>query len=487
MAFQDVREFIEALESHGELKRIKQAVDWDVEAGAILRRCSEIGAPAPFFENIKEYPKGFNRLVGGLMAGSRKGDFRRVAIAMGLNPDIGTADLIEETVKRLNNPIKPIVVKTGPCKQNIMKGDDIDPFIFPVPIIHKGDGGRFIASWHTVVTKDLDSEWVNWGMYRSQIVTKRKLTLQVGTYRHLGMMYYLKYEPRKVPMPVAIAIGTDPLVAMATVTDLPPYKSEVDVAGGLRKEPVSLVKCETNDLYVPANSEIVIEGRCMPGERAEEGPHGEYTGYRVSERGTVERPLMRVDAITFRNNPIMTFSNMGMPIDDSHTTASLTQSAALLQGLREKGLPVKGLFVPPWGPWGLTIVSTRKPYAYVVHEIGAAIWSHPVGRVNHYFIALDETADPYDARSVLHEITFKCHPVRGIRKQEGGPGAVLDPYLTAYERHFNLGACVTLDCTAPFDWEFPPIESRFTNPHLYPEDMQKKVVSNWKKYGLEES
>jgi 4-hydroxy-3-polyprenylbenzoate decarboxylase len=324
-------------------------------------------------------------------------------------------------------------------------------------------------------------------MYRSQIITKKKITVQVGTYRHLGKMFYHGYSPRGVPMPVAIAIGTDPLVAMASVTDMAAYVDEADAAGGLRKEPVKLVKCETSDLYVPANSEIVLEGRCMPFEVAEEGPHGEYHGWRVSERGKVERPLMRLDAITFRNNPILTFSNMGFPTDDSHTTASLSQSGALLQHYRRSGLPVTGAFVPPWGPWGCVIVATKKPYAYIVHEIASATWSNPVGRVIHYLIALDETANPYDASSVLHEITFKCHPVRGMRSMEQGPGGVLDPYLTAYERHFNLGAAGIIDCTTPYEWDFPPIEARFSNPHLYPEDIQKKVLGDWEKYGLEES
>jgi hypothetical protein len=88
---------------------------------------------------------------------------------------------------------------------------------------------------------------------------------------------------------------------------------------------------------------------------------------------------------------------------------------------------------------------------------------------------------------MLHEITYKCHPSRGIRKIEGGAASPLDPALSAYERHFMIGVSGILDCTAPVDWPFPPIEVRFTNPVVYPPDIQKKVLKRWKEYGYRES
>lgn len=482
--FQDMRQFLDALEEAGELVKVNAEVDWNVEAGAILRRCCEIGAPAPFFQKIKGYPEGFNRLAGGQMAGSSKGVFRRQAIAMGMDLNTPPSEIIDEFIRRMNNPIKPVIVKSGPCKENVLKGDDVDLLKFPAPMIHKGDGGRYLCTWHAQVTKDLDSEWVNWGMYRLHVLGRKTLASQVESFRHEGVIFYGKYEPRNKTMPVSVAIGPDPICAMAACTDAPAGVSEADIAGGLRKAPVEVVKCETNDLYVPAHSEIVIEGRIVPGERSEEGPHGEYTGYRVSERSNMERLLLRVDAITFRNNPILPMSCMGMPVDDSHATASLTQSAALLQEVRAKGISVKGLFVPPWGPWGSAVVSLKKPYPAILHQVAAVIWGQSVGRQVNYIIFIEDTADPYDAQSVLHEIIFKCHPIRGIRRFEQGPGSPLVPYLTAYERHFMFGAAAIIDCTAPMDWPFPPIESRFTNPLLYPEEIQEKVLSRWKEYGF---
>jgi len=297
-------------------------------------------------------------------------------------------------------------------------------------------------------------------------------------------LFYQKYEPRNMKMPIAVAIGPDPLCAIAACTDAPAGVSEVDLAGGLRGAPVELVKCETNDLYVPATSEIVLEGTLIPGERAEEGPHGEYTGYRVSERSNMERLFVRVDAITFRNNPILPSTCMGMPVDDGHSAASLTQSASILRAVREKGVEVKGLFVPPYGPWASAIVSLSKPYPARIHEVAAIIWSTQCGRQVNYIIFLEETANLYNPLEVLHEIIFKCHPIRGIRQFDQGPGSPLVPYLTAYERHFMFGAAAIIDCTTPMDWPFPPIESRFTNPIMYPKELQEKILSKWEEYGF---
>ena len=134
MAYKDLREFCNALEDGGELIRVKQEVDWNLEAGAIVRRAHEEGLPAPYFEKIKGYPSGYH-LVGGVTGGTKINGswapFRRIAILMGMDPDTNTSDIINEYLKRKNNPIKPIEVSTGVCKENIQTGDDINLFDFP--------------------------------------------------------------------------------------------------------------------------------------------------------------------------------------------------------------------------------------------------------------------------------------------------------------------------------------------------------------------
>src|SRR3990172_3399846 len=145
MAFKSHRDYLEALEKNGEVVKIEKEVDWNLEAGAITRRCYEIKERSPLFLNIKDYP-------GSSMHGAPIGNYRRFAIAMGLDPDSSIRDIGEEYEKRMSSPIKPILVSSGPCKENIMKGDDIDLFKFPAPMVHDGDGGRYLATWHFIIT-----------------------------------------------------------------------------------------------------------------------------------------------------------------------------------------------------------------------------------------------------------------------------------------------------------------------------------------------
>ncbi|TDA70071.1 MAG: UbiD family decarboxylase [Clostridia bacterium] len=483
MAYMDLREFIDGLESHGELIRVKKEVDWNLEAGAIVRRTHEEGLPAPYFEKIKGYPDGYG-LVGGILGGSKVNGkwmpFRRIAIAMGMDPDSPTQEIIEEYIRRKNTPIKPIVVSTGPCKENIRLGKEVNLFEFPAPMIHDGDGGRFLATWHVVVTKDPDTEWVNWGMYRGMIQTRTKLAWLALPMQHGPAMYYQKYRDRGKSMPIAFALGTDIYSTFAACSYLPAGINESDVAGGLAGQPVPLVKCETSDLYVPANSEIVIEAEIRPGELIEEGPFGEFTGYRTSERAP--RTFVRVNCITYRNNPILPMSCMGMPMDDSATTGSISISAELTELLRDQMRhPIRGVYNAPEGSNALLVVSTKVPHANFAHKIASAIWSAKAGIFAYWIMVVEDDVDPFDLNQVIHAMTFKCHPVRGIRQVEHYPGMPLDPFLSLYERHYGLGAAVLFDCTWPKDWAYTPIESSFHG--IYPQELQQKVLANWKDYG----
>jgi 4-hydroxy-3-polyprenylbenzoate decarboxylase len=155
MAFKDIREFISKLETEGEVKRIEEEVDWNLEAGAMSRLSNEAGLPAPFFQKIKDYPSRY-RLFSEALS-----NHRRIAVAMDLDPDTHVKELIEKYLSRKEKPIKPVMVKDGPCKENIRIGQDVDLFEYPVPLIHEGDGGRYIGTWHITINKDPDGDWVN--------------------------------------------------------------------------------------------------------------------------------------------------------------------------------------------------------------------------------------------------------------------------------------------------------------------------------------
>lgn len=257
MAFKDLREFILKLEETKDIISFEEEVDWNLEAGAIMRKCNEKQGPAQLFKKIKGYPEGY-RIMGGLLA-----TYRRLAIAMGMNPDSPYGEILDEYIERSKHPIKPMIVSSGPCKENILMGDDVDLFKFPAPILHNWDGGRFIGTWNVGSCKDHDSDWVNWGIYRLMIHDKSSTGVFIIPTQHIGMIY-AKYEARNEPMEYAAFIGTDPLINLIGACGIPYGMNEMDVIGGLRKEPLQLVKAETVDLMVPAAAEIVLEGVVLP-------------------------------------------------------------------------------------------------------------------------------------------------------------------------------------------------------------------------------
>ncbi|MDP3947628.1 MAG: UbiD family decarboxylase, partial [bacterium] len=390
-------------------------------------------------------------------------------------------EIIEGYVRKKNTMIKPVVVSSGPCKENIHIGEEVDLFEFPTPILHEGDGGRYIGTWHAVVTKDPDSEWVNWGMYRIMIHDKTTMGGLFNPSQHNGMIFYHKYEARGNIMEFAAVIGTEPVNPLISATFIAAGVNEVDVIGGIRGEPVELVKCETVDLYVPSTSEIVIEGVVHPHERKDEGPFGEYTGYRTAERAP--RPIYRVKAITHRNDPILPTSCMGVPVDDSAGFMPFFTAGEILDDLRKANLPVRMVYSPPYGVTHIVFVSTKVPYANYPRYLANAIWGSRAGLHTWFLVIVEDDVDVTNLNEVIWALTTRCHPDKGIHKVPNAPAHPLLPFLSPYERRYNLGAQVFFDCTWPKDWppETIPVKSSFDV--LWPKEIQEKVLANWEQYG----
>lgn len=476
MPYKDVREFISRLEKEGEAIRIEEEVDWNLEAGAMLRRSNEEGLPAPFFQKIKDYPKGY-RLFGGGAA-----NFKRLAIALDANPKIPPKELIEELLRRKSRRIKPVIVKDAPCKENVYVGDKADVLKLPVPMVHEGDGGRYVGTWHLSVCKDIENEWVNWGMYRHMVHDGKTIGVLQGTVRsHLGQILE-HYESRGKTMEVAIVIGAEPVSAICAASSIAYGTTEAEVAGGLRGAPIELVKCETVDLEVPATAEIVIEGVMNPGERRDEGPFGEFTGYVGAPRAP--RPVIHITAITHRNEPILTMSCMGIAVDDNCVIA-LTKSAAMLEELRAKGLPVTGVNIFPESGYLCAVVATRNLYGGVAGDIAHAIWGMGAagGHETPYIIVVEDDVDPFNLSQVFHALVTKCHPFRGIHRLDRAAELSLIPWLSRQEQLSGMGAKIYFDCTWPVEWSRADVPRRSSFKTIYPPEIQEKVVDRWRQYG----
>ncbi len=468
------REYLEALIAAGEVVKVEREVDWNVEAGAITRRAAELRERSPLFLKIKDYP-------GCRIHGAPMASYRRMAVAMGLAPDTPTREILDEYFRRLQRAVKPILVKSGPCKENIVKGKDVNLLSLPAPVIHDGDGGRYLATWHVVVTKDREqTNWVNWGMYRCMVHNEQYMAILLVAGQDIGRMF-VKYEAANEPMPIAVAIAPDPCSVMAGTASPGPGANEADIAGSLAEEPIEVVKCETVDLEVPAHAEVVIEGHVLPGVRVDEGPFGEFTGYRTSPRAP--RPVIKVSAITYRTNPIIPMTNPGMPLTEDDILFSVTWSGDVRTALAK--LPVVAVHVPPEAAGLLVVASVRKLYEGIAEHVANAIWGSKVGYAIPYIIVVDEDVDPYNWNEVIHAMFTKLHPVRGIHVRQNTPGVPLFPYLNSYERKWGIGSKLLVDLTWPKDWDpYIDIPQKASFKDMYPAELQQKVLANWSSYGF---
>jgi 4-hydroxy-3-polyprenylbenzoate decarboxylase len=319
-------------------------------------------------------------------------------------------------------------------------------------------------------------------MYRLMLHDKKTMGILFGSTQH-GYFHYRRYEELNKPMEFAVAIGTEPVTPIVCGTRIPPGTPEVEVIGGVRGQPLELVPCETVEHFVPATAEIVIEGVMNPRERKDEGPFGEYTGYRAGDRAP--RPVCHVTAITHRHNPILPVSCMGVPVDDWAALRPV-HMGALLEDLQSRGFPIRGIYSPPEGTTNTLFVSTKVPYPHYPQNLAAAIWSSQAVRPLPYHVFIfDEDIDVTNIGEVIWAFSTRCHPERGIHKFAPMVGGSLIPFLTSQERKTLRGARVLFDCTWPKDWEKDSIPVKASFDVLWPEGIQERVLRRWREYGYQ--
>src|SRR4029077_14803167 len=259
VSFGDLRGWIDALKAQGELHEIDAEVDWNIELGTIMRLAQGPGTGrALLFNNIKDYntPQIRCRRVFG----SALNNSRRIAMMLGLPPDAHPRELVKIGRTILNGTIAPKIVKTGPAKENVITGGDIDLSQFPVPYWNRPDGGRYILTYGGVVTKDPETGVMNVGIYRGMIGGKDRIPILRWRAQHIGHHVTAWQQAGHNEMPIAVAIGWEPSLGFVAGSPVPKGLCEYDVIVAIRGAPVELVKCETVDLHVPASAEIVIEG-----------------------------------------------------------------------------------------------------------------------------------------------------------------------------------------------------------------------------------
>lgn len=474
MVFYDNRDFISAIDRTGDLVRIKQEVDWDGEAGAIIKLSDEKQSPAPLMERVKDYPAGYR------IFGSPLGTYRRIAISLGMAPETHIRAIQEEYERRLTAPIKPVLVSSGPCKEVIMKGQDVDMCRLPATMNMEGEDARYMGTWDLIIVKDPDSEWTNWGMYRAEVHNRKTLGITLNIAHHGGKIFLNKFRANNKPMPVAVVVGADPLCHMASVAEMEVLESEVDYAGGLRRQPVEMVKCETIDLLVPASSETVVEGIVLPDYVVSRNPFAEYAGYMAPPADVA---ACQVTAITHRRDPIFTVANPGYPYYGGSACSCLGASVGHKRHLREHGIPVTDVYIPVEGADLLMIVAVKNPRAFTPSAIAQAAFSGTFHQQK--VLVMEDDVDIFNLNDVFFHLATRCNPVRGIKIFTNIYGSRLIPNLSRAEKKQFNGSGVLLDCTWPVDWDRDtevPVIASFEK--RYPEKLKEKVIRNWKSYGF---
>ncbi len=496
--FKDLREWINYLDAKNQLKRIAAQVDWNEEIGAITRKVSSQTGPALLFENIKDYPKEGSRCSRLFTNGM--GSRARVSMALGLPADADDRTITYSLKERYKKRVAPKKVTSGPVKENMIKGKEIDLFQLPVPRWNILDGGRYINTLASIVTMDPDTGIMNIGTYRGMIGQKNTIPVLCAASQHWGH-HFTKYKAIGKEMPVAVVYGWDPTLLIASTAPLTHEGySEYEIVGSLRGEPVELVKCETSDLWVPASAELVVEGKLSgdPATFEMEGPFAEYVGYYGGQASP--KPVIRVECITHRNDPIFRGGLEGAtPGQWAEPYYWMTHSkcAVVWNYLETIGLPnILGVWSSPITRATTVRVQIRKIYRGHAKQVAHAIWgSHLMNYTGKLVLVVDEDIDVFNDESVEWALAYRVNAeAKDVQIAYGCIGSMLDPSIPFESRNiikYGQGKWSPVFIDATIDWELEPQEQyqgkRFP-PWATVVSPQTAALINkrWSEYGFEE-
>ena len=461
MAYRDLRQFLARLESEGELARIKTRVELEYEVGAICRKVLDARGPGLLFEQAGDsaFP-----LATDLLATRRR---------LALSLETEAANLTSEWIKRTSHAVHPTLVSTGPCKENILLGDQVDVFRFPIPTWNGLDGGPFITL-PIFITRDPETGENNAGVYRSHVHDRRTVGIAAAPYRHISQ-HRAKALARGEPFPVAIVMGTDPSVLIASVAPFAFGVDELSMAGSLRGEPLEIVRCETIPLYVPASAEIVLEGEMPPGVLHHEGPFGEFTGYYGIDN---ERPVIRIKAITCRKAAIPQASYEAKPPQETNILQSMSMEGETMKSASLPGIQAINVTEGGCGAFN-AVVSIQKRFEGYGKMMGMAVLGTWAGRLMKTVIIVDEDIDPYNPTEVEWALATRVQPHRDVEIIKEVTGIHLDPSLPLVERmtgHSRTSKMI-IDATRHDAKEFEIV----CTPKKEATEM---VERDWAKYGI---
>jgi len=477
MAYHDLREYLEALDKAGEFRPSSREVDAKWEAGAIVQRLAEEGGPCVHYVNVKGAPDGWS-LVGATMNRGTKGTWSKVASALEIDATTTYHTMLDEVVRRMDSSVKPMQVRSGPCKENILGGSEARLGKLLAPWVHGDDSGPCLSSWGFTVVQEPGSNYVVWGVVPQLVRSDTELVAPIRADSPIGRIFE-RHRVAGEPMPFAIVLGGSPVsVLSAAFNRRRGGLTAAEVAGALQRSPLQLVKCETSSLLVPATAEVVIEGVVWPTRSA---PGGEFPGsFGYFTSGTGDVPVWEITTITHRNKPIVPFATWGVPVTEMHLAKSLDCDVQLKQEFVKKGTPVSGVYTPPWLAGSAVAVATKVPFTAFSQSIAGIVRTTEATKTVPYVMVFDDDIDVTNAISLFHAIGTKCRPGRDTWKIQSTCGAHDAPFLDHTSRRLGQGSALILDCTWPLDWDrsiaVPP---RVSFDQCYPTDLQARILAGW--------
>jgi len=473
----DLREWMRLLEDEGELVRVSAEVDPDLEVTEIVDRTVKAGGPALLFENPKgaRHPLLINQFGTErrmcLAFGVERLDelAERVADVLELQPPRGLIDKVRglQKLKSIAGS-GPRSVRSGPVQEVVLTGDDVDLGLLPIQRCWPGDPAPFITL-PAVITRDPRTGTRNVGMYRMQVIDRNTTFMHWQIHKD-GRADWLATEGR---IPVAVALGLDPVTAYSASAPLPKHVGELMLAGFFRGAPVEMVKCKTNDLEVPAHAEIALEGYIEKDELGIEGPFGDHTGYYTPPEPF---PVFHVTAMTMRRDAVYPSIVVGKPPQEDQWLAKATERIFLpavrmtVPEIVDYDLPVSGTF------HNCVIVSIRKAFPGHARKVMHAIWGLGMLSLSKSVVIVDAHVNVHDYEEVFFYVGANVDPKRDVVLTEG-PLDHLDhaPTLQFFGGKIGIDATAKGPAEGTREW---PEEISMS------EEVRALVDRRWEEYGI---
>jgi 4-hydroxy-3-polyprenylbenzoate decarboxylase len=468
----DLRSWLNAIEAKGQLTRVRGA-DAHLEIGEITEINNTVESPrALLFEGIPG--------VEGRVLASAASCAATLSETLGFD-SCDTASLVTRLRGgRLSEWFELARkqqfdwVDDGPVAAHCLLGDQVDICRFPAPLWRMSDGGRYIGTGCVVITQDPQTNAYNGGAYRTMVVDRRRATILMASESRHGRQHQLKWQKAGKPCPIVISLGHDPLFGILAGLEAPEGTFELDVAGAILGRPCQMLRGRVTGLPVPAHAELVIEG-WLTDEHAPEGPFGEFLGYYAG--GERPCPVVRIEAVYHREDPIVLGSPPGKPPHDMSYYWSVMRSALLHDQIQAAGVPgVTAVWADEVGGGRLLItVAIKQRYfghsrqaGLIASQCQAAVY---LGR---YVIVVDEDIDPSDLREVMWAVISRTDPTTDIVTFTNSLGSGADPMKGTYAPGTMFSSRAVIDACRPFQGldSFPKVAAT-------PREKLNQVRSKW--------